>query len=165
MAKLFIFGIGGTGSRVIKSLSMLLASGVDLGQNISEVVPIIIDVDKGNEDLTRTIEILKNYEEIQKKVSSANYEGFFQTKQTNLFPLPGNEYRLTIQDVQGKTFGNYIDYSTLNGANKDLANLLFSGNQDDNGKPKPLLNMDMAGSTNNLNIPQQIVLHLIFIWE
>ena len=144
MAKLFIFGIGGTGSRVIKSLSMLLASGVDLGPNINEVVPIIIDVDKGNEDLTRTIEILKNYQEIQKKVTSANCQGFFHTKLTNLFPLPGNEYRLTIQDVQGKTFGKYIDYQTLTGANKDFANLLFSGNQDDNGKPKPLLNMDMA---------------------
>jgi hypothetical protein len=144
MAKIFIFGIGGTGSRVIKSLSMLLASGVDLGPNIDEIVPIIIDVDKGNEDLTRTIEILKNYEEIHNKVAIANYKGFFQTKQTNLFPLAGNEYRMTIQDVQGKTFGQYIDYSTLKGSNKDFANLLFSGNQNDNGIAKPLLNMDMA---------------------
>ena len=145
MAKLFIFGIGGTGSRVIKSLSLLLASGVSLGDNIDEIVPIIIDVDKGNEDLTRTIEILKNYEAIHEKVaSSANYRGFFQTKQTNLYPVSGNEYRLAIQDVQGKTFGQYIDYQTQTGATKDLSNLLFSGNQDDRGKPKPLLEMDMA---------------------
>jgi len=131
MAKLFIFGIGGTGSRVIKSLSMILASGVSLGDN--------------NEDLTRTIEILKNYEAIHSKVASnANYKGFFQTKQTNLYPISGNEYRLTIQDVQGKTFGQYIDYQTQTGAQKDLTNLLFSGNQDDKGKPKPLLDMDMA---------------------
>ena len=145
MSKLFVFGIGGTGSRVIKALSMLLASGVDMGPNISEVVPIIIDVDKGNEDLSRTVEILKNYETIHSKVvSGANYKGFFQTKQTNLFPVSGNEYRLTIQDVQGKTFGQYIDYQTQTGAQKDLSNLLFSGNQDDKGKPKPLLDMDMA---------------------
>lgn len=145
MAKLFIFGIGGTGSRVIKSLSMLLASGVYLGSYIDEIVPIIIDVDKGNEDLTRTIEILKNYEAIHAKVASgANYKGFFQTKQTNLYPVSGNEYRLAIQDVQGKTFGQYIDYQTQTGAQKELSNLLFSGNQDDKGKPKPLLEMDMA---------------------
>ena len=145
MAKLFIFGIGGTGSRVIKSLSMLMASGVDFGSNISEVVPIIIDVDKGNEDLTRTIEILKNYEAIHAKIASgANYKGFFQTKQTNLYPLSGNEYRLTIQDVQGKTFGQYIDYQTQKDVQKDLSNLLFSGNHDDKGKIKPLLEMDMA---------------------
>lgn len=30
MAKLYVFGIGGTGSRVIKSLAMLLATGVDI---------------------------------------------------------------------------------------------------------------------------------------
>ena len=143
MAKLFIFGIGGTGSRVIKSLSMLLASGVTLGPNIDEIVPIIIDVDNGNEDLTRTIEILKNYEEIHNKVSSTNYEGFFQTKQTNLFLLAGNEYRMTIQDVQGKTFEQYIDYPTLTGANKDFVELLFSGSHDDNGNLKPLLKMNM----------------------
>ena len=29
MAKLYIFGIGGTGSRVLRSLTMLLAAGVD----------------------------------------------------------------------------------------------------------------------------------------
>ena len=28
MSKLYVFGIGGTGSRVLKSLTMLLASGV-----------------------------------------------------------------------------------------------------------------------------------------
>ncbi len=145
MSKLFIFGIGGTGSRVLKSLSMLLASGVSMGENIDEIVPIIIDVDKGNEDLTRTIEILKNYEAIHSKVASiANYTGFFQTKQTNLFPNAGNEYCLTIQDVQGKKFGEYIDYGTQTGSRQDLTNLLFSGTQKDNGKAKPLLEMDMA---------------------
>lgn len=144
MAKLFIFGIGGTGSRVIKSLSMLLASGVDLGKNINEIIPIIIDVDNGNEDLTRTIEILINYEAIHKSIASANYKGFFQTKQTNLFPAVGNEYHFTIEDVQGKTFGGYIDYTTLKGPNEDFANLLFSGYQDDNGIPKPLLDLDMG---------------------
>ena len=30
MSKLYIFGIGGTGSRVLKSLTMLLASGVKI---------------------------------------------------------------------------------------------------------------------------------------
>ncbi|MCX6235958.1 MAG: hypothetical protein NTY07_00135 [Bacteroidia bacterium] len=146
MAKLFIFGIGGTGSRVLKSLSMLLATGVDFGEYIDEIVPIIIDVDKSNEDLTRTIEILKNYEAVHSAVAAnrANYKGFFQTKQTNLYPLNGNEYRLTIEDVQGKTFGQYIDYQTLTGAQKDLANLLFSGSQEDRGLHKPLLDMDMA---------------------
>jgi len=41
MAKLFIFGIGGTGSRVIKALTMLLASGVKLNNNFNTIVPVL----------------------------------------------------------------------------------------------------------------------------
>ena len=41
MSKIYIFGIGGTGSRVIKSLTMLLASGVQMDSDA--IVPIIID--------------------------------------------------------------------------------------------------------------------------
>ena len=39
MSKLYVFGIGGTGSRVIRSLTMLLAAGVECNDTI---VPIII---------------------------------------------------------------------------------------------------------------------------
>lgn len=44
--KLYIFGIGGTGSRVIKSLVMLAASGVKI--DASAIVPIIVDPDFAN---------------------------------------------------------------------------------------------------------------------
>ena len=57
--KLFLFGIGGTGSRVVKSLVMLAASGVDI--QAKAIVPIIIDPDFANADLTRTIELIKTY--------------------------------------------------------------------------------------------------------
>ena len=43
MSKLYLFGIGGTGSRVIRSLTMLLASGVDAG--VDTIVPVLIDPD------------------------------------------------------------------------------------------------------------------------
>ena len=54
MAKLFLFGIGGTGVRVIKSLTMLLAAGVDV--KATEIVPIIVDPHQSNSDLKRTID-------------------------------------------------------------------------------------------------------------
>ena len=53
MSKLYVFGIGGTGSRVIKSLTMLLASGVRMKSDA--IVPIIIDPDVAAADLTRTL--------------------------------------------------------------------------------------------------------------
>ena len=58
MAKLFVFGIGGTGSRVIRSLVMLMAAGVKI-QNCDKIVPIIIDPDTQNGDMNRTVELLK----------------------------------------------------------------------------------------------------------
>ena len=57
--KLYIFGIGGTGSRVLKSLIMLLASGVECG--VDTIVPIVIDRDMSNHDLTRTKTLIENY--------------------------------------------------------------------------------------------------------
>ena len=55
MSKIFIFGIGGTGSRVLRSLTMILATGVKFGAD--EIVPIIIDPDAANADLTRTVSL------------------------------------------------------------------------------------------------------------
>ena len=53
MSKIFVFGIGGTGSRVLRSLTMMLATGIKFGAD--EIVPIIIDPDAANADLTRTV--------------------------------------------------------------------------------------------------------------
>ena len=47
--KLYIFGIGGTGSRVLKSLVMLAASGVDI--EADAIVPIVIDPDFANAEV------------------------------------------------------------------------------------------------------------------
>ena len=52
MPKLFIFAIGGTGERVLRSTAMLLASGAPAFDNY-EVFPIIIDYDKKNADSCR----------------------------------------------------------------------------------------------------------------
>ena len=72
MAKLYVFGIGGTGSRVLKSLTMLLASGVKLQNGFDTVVPLIIDPDAANGDLNRTADILTKYQNIYKAVGENN---------------------------------------------------------------------------------------------
>ena len=78
MAKLFLFAIGGTGSRVVKSLAMLLASGVKI-ENTDTIIPIIIDPDSSNGDLTRTVEILKTYKAIRGS-EHPDQSTFFDTK-------------------------------------------------------------------------------------
>ena len=67
MSKLYIFGIGGTGSRVLRSLTMMMAAGVKIGAD--EIVPIIIDPDAANADLTRAVTLMNNYRNIRKHLS------------------------------------------------------------------------------------------------
>ena len=94
MARLFIFAVGGTGSRVLKSLAMLLAAGIKPhSQQEFEIVPIIIDPHKSNEDLKRTERLLGNYQSISNESGLDN--GFFSTKITTLNNLVSSENRLS----------------------------------------------------------------------
>ena len=59
MSKLYVFAIGGTGSRVLKALTMLMASGVDVP--VDKIVPIIIDPDASGGNKTDTVNIMDLY--------------------------------------------------------------------------------------------------------
>lgn len=130
MAKLYVFGIGGTGSRVIKALSMLLASGVKLNNGFDTIVPIIIDPDTANGDLNRTGDILLKYQNIYKEIGTNN--DLFGTKISTLSQLTdGNVANLTNNfkfsvDGSDEKFGESIDYNGLDDSNKALIDLLFS---------------------------------------
>ncbi|MBY5957075.1 hypothetical protein KUV50_02935 [Membranicola marinus] len=132
MARLYIFAIGGTGSRVLKSLTMLLASGVKPNSDKNfEIVPIIIDPHKSNEDLKRTERLLGNYQTISNEVGLDS--GFFSTKITTLDRLTTSQNRLSgsftfnLQEVGGRKFSEYIGFNQLDEPNKALADILFSG--------------------------------------
>ena len=127
--KLFIFGIGGTGSRVIKSLAMLLAAGVDI--EASEVIPIMIDPHQRNDDLRRTLSLLDNYQTIYNTLDSDNRTDFFKTKVQTLRQSTDdkalqNTFTFSLQNVDTQSFRDYIDYDNLDESNKALATLLFS---------------------------------------
>lgn len=151
MSKLFLFAIGGTGSRVVKSLTMLMASGVQLS-GVSEVIPIIIDPDSSNGDLTRTVDILKEYKSIWKETNYPTNPNndFFKTKISSLDEL-GEDNKITsdtftfdIDGVKNEIFKDFIGYSELTKNNKALISGLFSDNN---------LNADMqVGFKGNPNI-------------
>jgi hypothetical protein len=129
MSKLYIFGIGGTGSRVLKSLTMLLAAGVKM--NVDEIVPIIIDPDHAAADLTRTVKLMRDYNKVYEKISHSNdsKNGFFNTK-INLNILPS--VTLPIKNTLDIDFKEYIGLSEMkdkNGkhnSNYAFASMLFS---------------------------------------
>lgn len=124
MSKIYVFGIGGTGARVIRSLTMLLASGVKLGENIDTVIPVIIDQDRSNGDLTRTIALLKTYKSLhdQLKFGRNSKSEFFKTNIDDL----NTSFRMQVADVADKDFQSYIKYLNLDTINKALVSLLFS---------------------------------------
>lgn len=120
--KLYLFGIGGTGSRVIKSLIMLAASSVKI--NADTIVPIIVDPDFANADVTRTIEQIKTYIAIRNKLSynDCTKNKFFNVAIENIT----KDFRLTLQDTKDKKFSEFIKFDTLSQENKALASMLFS---------------------------------------
>ena len=117
--KLYIFGIGGTGSRVIKSLAMLLAAGVKLDNDFDTVVPIIIDPDTENGDLNRTKDILRLYQEIRNQIKDP--DDFFkqEIKTVNELADPKNKtispdyFQFKLNDVDSTTFSQYIGFDSL----------------------------------------------------
>lgn len=125
MAKLYVFGIGGTGSRVLRSLTMLLAGGADT--NGYEIVPIIIDPDESNGDLTRNVELLRLYNSIRKPLTftdgdKKNKGAFFKTAIHETLP----EFRLPIKDTSHKTYEQFIGLSEMQETDQAMAQMLFS---------------------------------------
>ena len=141
--RIFLFLVGGTGSRVMRSLAMQLASGIlpidESGTPIPlEVVPIIIDPHKANEDLKRTENILRWYKQIRKAVHGDTpdvAEGFFAAKISTLSDLlpPGSPLSDTFLFGMGaletRKFRDFISYSTLDTASQALCSTMFSTDQ------------------------------------
>lgn len=129
MARLYVFGIGGTGSRVLKSLTMLLAAGVKI--DADEIVPIVIDPDHAAADLTRTVKLMQDYNKIYNRIDHNNYSknAFFGTK-INLDIIP--DVRMTLQHTENTDFQTYIglplmiDGNGKHNGNYALAKMLFS---------------------------------------
>ncbi|HOK39342.1 MAG TPA: hypothetical protein PLC87_11825 [Bacteroidales bacterium] len=137
MSKLYVFGIGGTGARVLKSLTMLLAAGTDC--DVETIVPIIIDRDISNKDLSRTKLLIEDYIIVNKIAKTNGNNKFFKTN----IHLLNNELCLQLRDNTQK-FDEFIGRSTMSNENEALVNMLFS---------KETLGLDMTeGFQGNPNI-------------
>ena len=129
--KLYIFGIGGTGSRVIKALTMFFAAGIELANGFDTAIPIIIDPDSGNGDLNRTKEILKLYQEVRKDINQPD-DFFLQELNTitNLVSknedIKGDSFLFQLKGTSNNKFKEFIDFSSLNEDDKKFIRELYS---------------------------------------
>ena len=131
--KTFVFFIGGTGARVLRSLSMLMASGVSLKDGDS-IVPIIVDFDATNADLKRTHELLGAYNELHEICGYATDHfdgGFFRTplgiEENGRYKNFDSLEKITFP-VERSSFGKYIGYdsmSTISSSTKYLIDSLY----------------------------------------
>lgn len=127
MNKLFIFAIGGTGIRVVKSLTFLLASGIKAGD--FEVVPIIVDPHDGSSNLKQTNRLLEDYEYIRNEIGDG--QDFFNTKIRKLSSLSSENtgttgYSFSLNDLKDQKFKDFLHFDALTDETKALVNTLFS---------------------------------------
>ncbi len=128
----FIFAIGGTGARFLRSLTMLLASGCKDTKVADEIVPVIIDYDATNGDTERTQALLETYQRINRAVYAKGdkvMESFFCTPLTKLKELFGGDgfdsktkFEVAItHEAENDTFAHHIQLETLGDGNGTLA--------------------------------------------
>lgn len=120
--KVYVFGIGGTGSRVLRASTMLLASGVECMADA--IVPIIIDPDAAGGDVERTVTLMRRYGEIRNKLdfSAPKQNKFFRTEIMETM----TNFRLPLRNTEDCRFDEYMNLSGMSKENKALARLLFS---------------------------------------
>lgn len=125
MSNLYVFAIGGSGSRVLRSLTMLLASGVQVSNNI---IPIIVDPDSKNGDLTRVVNEMRLYKQIHDSLSfnSSLNSTFFSANISSL--NNDGEFLLPLTGTAGINFDAYIRLNTMSMENQAMMKMLFSNN-------------------------------------
>ena len=141
--RLFLFLVGGTGSRVMRPLIMQLAAGIRPktaeGRSIPlEVVPIVVDPHKANQDLKRTENMMRWYKQLRRQLYGEAVDvadGFFAAKLSTLGDIVpdsamlSDNFVMSMQGVESKKFSELIDYSTLDSGNQALCSMMFADYQ------------------------------------
>lgn len=132
MKKVFVFCIGGTGIRVMKSITMLMAGGMDTNGYV--VVPVILDPHLDLEEKKNLHSLIASYKEIyNRSVNNGNstlnpLDGFFNSEIKTIDEL--NNQTNDTQEAAGskEKFRSYINLSALSTSdiNNFLVDTLFS---------------------------------------
>ncbi len=149
MKRVFVFCIGGTGLRVMKSITMLLAAGMDAKGYT--VVPVFIDPHIDLEEKRNLQNLIQDYENIYEAITVSDRKhlnpihGFFGTEIANLAKINGQQNDISEPIIEKRSFGQYLNVGNLNSedVNNYLVQTMFSqGNLDNN------LSVGFKGSPN-----------------
>lgn len=165
MAKTFIFAIGGTGARVLRSLTMLMAAGFkDLSGNPfnGTICPIIIDYDEHNGDKDRAIECMKRYSAVHDLVTEGKNAGLDAKLTEGKVPffspniekiLPNWSWKFDFEHDQKLKFRDYISFDNIGNYSIETQNLIECLYYTDNTSVFTELDLNMTqGFQGNPNI-------------
>ncbi len=146
--KLFLFGIGGTGARVLRSLTMLLAAGANVPADLT-IIPILLDMDMQNGDTERALRLVELYRSLRagsypngpkdrNSAAMGSKRPFFGTALQPLGTLQaadaqqqiGDSVLPKLTDHQG-TFEEFLQVSSLEDIDREFLKLLY----DNSAKP------------------------------
>lgn len=136
MKRVFVFCIGGTGLRVMKSITMLLAAGMKT--NGYQVVPIIIDphLDFGEKKgLDGLIELYEHiYNDVTDNGKLKDLDGFFSTSLTPIDRLHGKQNDKHVSFSEQRPFNEYLGLQNIpqGDINNYLVDTLFTRKSLDN---------------------------------
>ncbi|MGI6232786.1 MAG: hypothetical protein ACOYJF_08045 [Prevotella sp.] len=103
-----------------------------------EVVPVIVDPHKANEDLKRTENLLRWYRQLRRSLYGEAVDvkkGFFSVKISTLSDILPNNTNLSdtflfnLGTISSKKFQDFISFNTLDTSNQALCSMLFSEDQ------------------------------------
>ncbi len=168
----FLFAIGGTGARVLRSLTFCLASGMKCVPDGTNFIPMIIDYDRTNGDKERAKRNLDLYSSIRRYAYNgvtlqAGERNFFMPEikfLSQVGTIPGKddvqvatdyEYKFGIDQINATgTFAEYMDCMSMMGdtyLTKDLLSSLY--NDEPTSSSMSELNLDLSvGFKGNPNI-------------
>jgi hypothetical protein len=141
--RLFVFAIGGTGSKVLTQFVMMLAAGVrpldaTTGKPLENfsVVPIIIDPHVENAGLQEAQKLLTSYRNIRKRIygdEQTARSGFFSVKVETLKDVNKNQ-NSNVEDkfyfrsdaISKSKFSDFISLKDMSTKNEEFSKLIFS---------------------------------------
>lgn len=112
--KVFVFCIGGTGERVMKSITMLMASG--MSTNGYTVVPIIIDPHLDLEEKKNLQTLIDKYIDIHQQATEDGKkpDGFFNSEMMLINTIDTQTNNTNKAPGEDRAFGEFLNIGNLN---------------------------------------------------
>lgn len=146
MNKCYVFAIGGSGARVVKALSFLLASGYKYPELKGrwEIVPILMDMDAQNAAYIEALDLLRLYSVLQNELFSPQGESaFFQYKISSLDDK-SNSFAFNVKPPKGDSLKDILHYAELSHTTQKFVDLLY--------RNRPLSESKQDALTMDLNV-------------